>query len=110
MDASRRRERVDVIFNFSRYDDLKQAVIQLVRDNIDPDSLYEEAQVYLNPGGNQINRRPLNDDVKRRTGIAMARVWNLGNETRQCRSRDPKLGYYQCHSCVENAYNRISNP
>lgn len=59
---------MDVIFNFSRYDDLKQAVVQLVRDNIDPDSLYEEAQDLFETWweSNQ-SAGCWNDDVKRRT-------------------------------------------
>jgi hypothetical protein len=35
---------VDVIFNFSRYEELRQAVLQLVRENLDPEFLYEEAE------------------------------------------------------------------
>ena len=35
---------VDVIFNFSRYEELRQSVLQLVRENLDPDLLQEEAQ------------------------------------------------------------------
>lgn len=34
---------MDVIFNFSRYEELKQAVTQLIRENPDSDFLYEEA-------------------------------------------------------------------
>ncbi|MCH1545494.1 MAG: hypothetical protein L7S01_02870 [Synechococcus sp. MOX_bin32] len=34
---------MDVIFNFSRYEELRQAVMQLVRENLDPDLLQEEA-------------------------------------------------------------------
>ena len=34
---------MDVIFNFSRYEELKQAVMQLIRENLDSDLLYEEA-------------------------------------------------------------------
>ena len=35
---------MDVIFNFSRYEELRQSVLQLVRENLDPDLLQEEAQ------------------------------------------------------------------
>ena len=35
---------MDVIFNFSRYDELRQSVLQLVRENLDPELLYEEAE------------------------------------------------------------------
>ena len=34
---------MDVIFNFSRYEELRQSVVQLVRENLDPDLLQEEA-------------------------------------------------------------------
>jgi len=34
---------VDVIFNFSRYEELRQSVLQLVRDNLEPELLQEEA-------------------------------------------------------------------
>ena len=34
---------MDVIFNFSRYEELRQAVMQLVRENLDPELLHEEA-------------------------------------------------------------------
>ena len=39
-----RQAGLDVIFNFSRYEELRQAVMQLVRENLDPDLLHEEAQ------------------------------------------------------------------
>ena len=35
---------MDYIFNFSRYEELRQAVFDLKRDNLDTDSLFEEAQ------------------------------------------------------------------
>ncbi|MAR05532.1 MAG: hypothetical protein CL862_00275 [Cyanobium sp. NAT70] len=35
---------MEVIFNFSRYEDLRQAVKQLLQESLDPDFLYEEAQ------------------------------------------------------------------
>ena len=35
---------MDVIFNFSRYEELRQSVLQLVRENLDPELLQEEAQ------------------------------------------------------------------
>ena len=38
-----RRAGLDVIFNFSRYEELRQAVMQLVRENLDPELLHEEA-------------------------------------------------------------------
>mgnify|MGYP007000167396 len=34
---------LDVIFNFSRYEELREAVQQLQRDNFDPELLREEA-------------------------------------------------------------------
>ena len=34
---------LDVIFNFARYEELKEAVQQLVRDNLDPELMREEA-------------------------------------------------------------------
>lgn len=35
---------MDVIFNFSRYDDLRQAVMQLLQESLDSELLYEDAQ------------------------------------------------------------------
>ena len=35
---------MEVIFNFSRYEELRQAVIQLLQENIDSKLLYEEAE------------------------------------------------------------------
>jgi L-rhamnose mutarotase len=35
---------MEVIFNFSRYEELRQAVIQLLQENIDSELLYEEAE------------------------------------------------------------------
>ena len=35
---------MDVIFNFSRYEELRQAVMQLLQESIDAELLYEEAQ------------------------------------------------------------------
>ena len=34
---------MDVIFNFSRYGELRQAVRQLLQESLDKDHLYEEA-------------------------------------------------------------------
>ena len=34
---------MDVIFNFSRYEELRQSVLQLLQENMDADLLYEEA-------------------------------------------------------------------
>ena len=34
---------MDVIFNFTRYEELRQSVLQLVRENLDPDLLQDEA-------------------------------------------------------------------
>ena len=34
---------LEVIFNFARYEELKEAMQQLRRDNFDPDLLHEEA-------------------------------------------------------------------
>ena len=35
---------MEVIFNFSRYEELRQAVIQLLQENIDVELLYDEAE------------------------------------------------------------------
>ena len=35
---------MDVIFNFSRYEELRQSVLQLLQENMDADLLYEEAE------------------------------------------------------------------
>ena len=42
---------MDVIFNFSRYEELRQSVVQLVRENLDPDLLQEEAHDLFESGG-----------------------------------------------------------
>ena len=35
---------MDVIFNFSRYEELRQSVLQLLQESMDADLLYEEAE------------------------------------------------------------------
>lgn len=39
-----RRAGQDVIFNFSRYEELRKAIMQLACENLDPDLLHEKAQ------------------------------------------------------------------
>ena len=56
-----------MIFNFSRYEELRQAVLQLVRENLDPDLLYEEAEeLFESWWASNASEGHWNDDVKRR--------------------------------------------
>ena len=66
---------LDVIFNFARYEELREAVQQLQRDNFDPDLLHEEAHALFDSGGSSnTSTGEWNEAVK-------ARTWNtLWNE------------------------------
>ena len=56
-----------MIFNFSRYEELRQAVLQLVRENLDPDLLYEEAEeLFESWWASNASDGHLNDEVTRR--------------------------------------------
>lgn len=73
---------LDVIFNFSRYDELRQAVLQLVRENLDPELLYEEAEeLFESWWASNASDGHWNDEVKRRI---WASIWNeFGARTAQ---------------------------
>ena len=58
---------MDVIFNFSRYDELRQSVLQLVRENLDPELLYEEAEELFDSWWeSQPSSTMLNEENKKR--------------------------------------------
>ena len=58
---------LDVIFNFNRYEELRQAVLQLVRENLDPELLYEEAEeLFESWWASNASDGHWNEDVKRR--------------------------------------------
>ena len=71
-----------MIFNFSRYDELRQAVLQLVRENLDPELLYEEAEELFECWwASNASDGHWNDEVKRRI---WASIWNeFGARTAQ---------------------------
>lgn len=59
---------MDYIFNFSRYEELRQAVLDLKRDNLDADSLFEEAQdLFESWWCNTHSSGEWNDEIKRQT-------------------------------------------
>ena len=59
---------LDVIFNFSRYEELRQAVMQLVRENLDPELLHEEAHdLFESWWASTHSQGQWNADVKQRT-------------------------------------------
>ena len=63
-----RQTGLDVIFNFSRYEELRQAVMQLVRENLDPDLLQEEAHdLFESWWSSAHSQGRWNADVKQRT-------------------------------------------
>ena len=65
---------LDVIFNFARYEELRDAVQQLQRDNFDPDLLREEAQDLFESWWSSNNRLgEWNEAVKERTWNSL---WN----------------------------------
>ena len=68
MDVADELLAMDVIFNFSRYEELRQAVLQLVRENLNPELLHEEAhdlfEAWWSSGQGQGR---WNDEVKQRT-------------------------------------------
>jgi len=58
---------VDVIFNFSRYEELRHSVLQLLRENLDPDLLQEEAHdLFETWWSADASNGQWNDDVKQR--------------------------------------------
>ena len=65
---------LDVIFNFVRYEELKEAVQQLVRDNLDPDLMREEAHDLFESWWSSNNSQgEWNESVKERTWTSL---WN----------------------------------
>jgi hypothetical protein len=73
---------LDVIFNFSRYDELRQSVLQLVRENLDPELLYEEAEELFDSWWESNASGGLwNEEVKRRIWSSL---WSeFGSQTAQ---------------------------
>jgi hypothetical protein len=65
---------LDVIFNFARYEELKEAVQQLLRDNLDPDLMREEAHDLFESWWSSNNSQgEWNEAVKERTWTSL---WN----------------------------------
>ena len=63
-----RRTGLDVIFNFSRYEELRQAVMQLVRENLEPELLHEEAHdLFESWWASTHSQGQWNAEVKQRT-------------------------------------------
>ena len=63
---------MEVIFNFSRYEELRQAVIQLLQENIDSELLYEEAEDLFDSWWNSNNHSGvLNENEKQRVWQAL---------------------------------------
>ena len=59
---------MDVIFNFSRYEELRQAVMELVRENLDPELLHEEAHdLFESWWSSTHSQGQWNAEVKQRT-------------------------------------------
>ena len=59
---------MDYIFNFSRYEELRQAVLDLKRDNLDTDSLFEEAQDLFDSWWSTTHSTgEWNEEIKRQT-------------------------------------------
>ena len=73
---------LDVIFNFARYEELKEAVQQLERDNLDPDLLREEAHDLFESWWSSNNSQgEWNEAIKERTWTSL---WNeFGNKDLQ---------------------------
>ena len=74
-----RRAGLDVIFNFSRYEELRQAVMQLVRENLDPDLLQEEAHdLFESWWASTHSQGQWNAEVKQRTWDSIWREFGNG--------------------------------
>ncbi|MCB4377089.1 hypothetical protein FZX13_02190 [Synechococcus sp. MU1625] len=75
-----RRKGLDVIFNFSRYEELRQAVKQLVRENLDPELLHEEAHdLFESWWSSTHSKGRWNTDVKQRTWDSIWREFGNGS-------------------------------
>ena len=75
-----RRAGLDVIFNFSRYEELRQAVKQLVRENLDPELLHEEAHdLFESWWSSTHSQGRWNTDVKQRTWDSIWREFGSGS-------------------------------
>ena len=75
-----RRAGLDVIFNFSRYEELRQAVKELVRENLDPELLHEEAHdLFESWWSSTHSKGRWNTDVKQRTWDSIWREFGNGS-------------------------------
>ena len=75
-----RRADLDVIFNFSRYEELRQAVKELVRENLDPALLHEEAHdLFESWWSSTHSQGRWNTDVKQRTWDSIWREFGNGS-------------------------------
>ena len=75
-----RRKGLDVIFNFSRYEELRQAVKQLVRENLDPELLHEEAHdLFESWWSSTHSKGRWNTDVKQCTWDSIWREFGNGS-------------------------------
>ena len=75
-----RRTGLDVIFNFSRYEELRQAVKELVRENLDPALLHEEAHdLFESWWSSTHSKGRWNTDVKQRTWDSIWREFGSGS-------------------------------
>ena len=71
---------LDVIFNFSRYEELRQAVKELVRENLDPALLHEEAHdLFESWWSSTHSQGRWNTDVKQRTWDSIWREFGNGS-------------------------------
>lgn len=75
-----RQTGLDVIFNFSRYEELRQAVKQLVLENLDPELLHEEAHdLFESWWSSTHSQGRWNTDVKQRTWDSIWREFGNGS-------------------------------
>ena len=75
-----RRTGLDVIFNFSRYEELRQAVKELVRENLDPALLHEEAHdLFESWWSSTHSQGRWNTNVKQRTWDSIWREFGNGS-------------------------------
>ena len=71
---------MDVIFNFSRYEELRQAVMELVRENLDPELLHEEAHdLFESWWSTTHSKGEWNEDVKRQTWESIWKEFGCGD-------------------------------